>query len=388
SRQAGSPSLADVPAFAEARAARAADAAAWAWAGLDTVRKLPNVEKALSSPNNNPPGELLLGGVLEAARHAPYAAASLHLDGGTLRLRAYMPRDAAQVAPARSWYFAEAEGAPAAVELPGTIATLSVVRDLGAFWLSRGDLFDEQTVAGFAQADTQLGLFFSGRDFGSEVLGELKPGWQFIVVRQEFSDQPVPALKLPAMALVLTMQHPDDFARHLLIAYQKVIGLTNIVGGQQGQPQLLLGTEEYQGASISTASYLPPQKAEPGKAPLNYNFSPACARVGDHFVFGSTLGIVKQLVDALGSGGSSTAATGNFELALQAAPLGAILDDNRELLISQNMLSQGNDRSEAEQAIATLLRLIKAVNKASLRLTTEPTMLGFELLIEADAPGP
>ncbi|MEX2561039.1 MAG: hypothetical protein WD403_14045, partial [Pirellulales bacterium] len=65
SRQAGSPSLADVPAFAEARAARPAEAAAWAWAGLDTVRKLPNVEKALSSPNNNPLGELLLGGVLE-----------------------------------------------------------------------------------------------------------------------------------------------------------------------------------------------------------------------------------------------------------------------------------------------------------------------------------
>lgn len=378
-------SLADSPVFQQAAGRKKPEAIGWAWASLDAVRKAPNVEKALNGRSNNPLIELLAGGVLDAARHAPFATAGLYLDGRRLRLRAELPRDASQAAATRGWFFApEAnQAAPAALQPAGTIATLSFFRDLAGLWLAREELFDEKVVAGFAQADTQLGLFFSGRDFGPEVLGELDPRWQFVIARQEYAaDQPIPALKLPAFALVLKMKQPDEFATQLLVAYQKVVGLTNIVGGQQGQPQLLLTTEDYHDAKISKAVYIIEKQAASGQAKVNYNFSPACARTGDYFIYGSTIGIVRQLIDTLAAQDSAAPTADNVSLNLTAGPLAAILEDNREFLISQNMLSQGRTRAEAEAAINALFKLAKQADKAALRLEAQADSLALEAAIE------
>lgn len=378
-------SLADAPAFQQAVGQKKPEAIGWAWASLDAVRKAPNVEKALNGRSNNPLIELLAGGVLDAARHAPFATAGLYLDGRRLRLRAELPRDASQTAATRGWFFAPeaSQAAPAPLQPAGTIATLSFFRDLAGLWLAREELFDDKVVAGFAQADTQLGLFFSGRDFGPEVLGELEPRWQFVVARQEYPvDQPIPALKLPAFALVLKMKHPDDFATQLLVAYQKVVGLTNIVGGQQGQPQLLLTTEDYHDAKISKAVYIIEKQAASGQAKVNYNFSPACARTGEYFIYGSTIGIVRQLIDTLAAQDSAAPTADNIAINLAAGPLAAILDDNREFLISQNMLTQGRTRAEAEAAIDALFKLAKQADKAALRLEAQPDSLALEAAIE------
>ena len=378
-------SLADLPAFQQAVGQKKPEAIGWAWTSLDAVRKAPNVEKALNGRSNNPLIELLAGGVLDAMRHAPFATAGAYLEGNALRLRAELPRDASQTAPTRAWFYSPdvKQAAPAALELPGAIATLSFFRDLAGLWLSREELFDEKVVAGFAQADTQLGLFFSGRDFGPEVLGELEPRWQFVVARQEYAaDQPIPALKLPAFALVLRMKHPNEFATQLLVAYQKVVGLTNIVGGQQGQPQLLLTTEDYQNSKISKAVYIVEKQVASGQAKLNYNFSPACARVDDYFVYGSTVGIVRQLIDSLSKGDAAAPTADNVALKVTSGPLEAILEDNREFLISQNMLSEARSRPEAEAAIDALFKLVKRTEKAGLRLAVEPGSLALEASIE------
>jgi hypothetical protein len=174
------------------------------------------------------------------------------------------------------------------------------------------------------------------------------------------------------------MKHPDDFATHLLVAYQKIVGLANIVGGQQGQPQLLLGAEDYHGATISKATYVHETKTGKDQAKINYNFSPACARVGEHFVIGSTLGITRQLVDLLASSNSAAASQVNASLSLLGEPLAAILKDNRELMISQNMLSEGRSRPEAETAIDSLLKLVQLADQAGLKLLAEPNSLALE----------
>jgi hypothetical protein len=194
-------------------------------------------------------------------------------------------------------------------------------------------------------------------------------------------------VKLPAMALVLQTKHPDEFATQMLVAYQKVVGLTNIVGGQQGQPQLLLSSEDYRGSTISKAVYVVEKQTSKDKAKLNYNFSPACARAGDRFIYGSTVGIVRQLIDSLAAGGTTTATADNVSLSYTGGPLAAILEDNRELLVSQNMLSEGRTRPEAEAAIDALFKLVKLTEQAGIRLTAEPGSLALEAAIEIK-PGP
>jgi hypothetical protein len=380
--------LASAGTFQQARAAMPGGAIAWSWADLAAVRKQPNVEQALANRSNNPLGELLLAGVLDTVRYAPFATASVQLEGKRLRLRAELPREASKTAATRSWFFAAPpeQGAPTSLAPKEMIATFTAFRDLAGLWLAREELFDEKTSAGFAQADSQLGLFFSGRDFGPEVLGEIQPGLRFVVARQEYAaDQPVPALKLPSFALVLGLKHPGEFAKQLLLAYQNIVGFTNIIGAQQGQPQLMQSTEEYQATTITKAVYgAPPKNTPRGKAPANYNFSPSCARVGEQFIIGSTVGIVRQLVDRLKET-SNTTTGDNASLSLEASPLAAILEDNRELLITQNMLTEGHSRTDAENAIGTLLQIVRLFNRAQIRLIADANVVALEL--SADIAG-
>ncbi len=387
-RDAAAKGLTGSSSFMQARAKKPPGALGWSWADLAAVRNHPNVQNALSAKSGNPLAEVLLGGVGDALRQAPYATTTLALENNRLRLRAELPFDASQRSDARQWFFAQAGDAPA-LKPPATIGSFSFFRDLAGLWSAREALFNEAIVAQFAQADTQLGLFFSGRDFGPEVLAELAAPLQVVVARQEYSaDQPTPQLKLPAMALVLRLKRPDEFAPQLLITYQKIVGFANLAGGQNGQPQFLLSTEEYGGTTISKATYLADAKVSRDQATVNYNFSPACARCGDYFVLGSTVGMVKQLTDALGKGQSSSLLTDNTALTLEAAPLAAILADNRELLITQNMLSEGHTRDEAETAIGTLLTLINRLDRVALRLLDESTSLALEAAVDFRPTGP
>ncbi|HJT30998.1 MAG TPA: hypothetical protein VJ783_02945 [Pirellulales bacterium] len=367
--------------FVQARAKKPAGALGWSWADLTVVRKDPNLAKALAAKSDNPAAEFLLGGFGDALRQAPYATTTLSLDNNRLRLRSELPFDASQRSASRQWYFAA--GNEPALRPPATIGSFAFFRDLAGLWAARETLFNEAIVAKFAQADTQLGLFFSGRDFGPEVLGELAAPWQLVVARQEYrDDQPKPQLKLPAVALVLRLKHPEEFAPELLLTYQKIIGIANLDGGQKGRPQLLLSTEEYNGTTISKASYLPDSKISRDQAPVNYNFSPACARREEYFVLGSTTGIVRQLIDALADGPSSAPLTDNTALTLDAASLAAILADNRELLISQNMLSEGHTRDEAETSIGTVLAILHRLDRFAVRLKEEAAALALEATLD------
>lgn len=390
------PSLAGKPVFQQARAKRPADALAWSWADLATLRQDPNIQKTLNPPRSNPLAELLVAGIADALRQAPFVTSSIVVDGTVVRLRTEAPFEAAQHSPSRSWFYSSG-ATDSAVGAPSTIGRFAIFRDLAGLWAARSELFDEATVAGFAQFDTQAGLFFSGRDFGPEVLGELTAPLQVVIARQEYSaDQPVPALKLPSFALVLKLKHPDDFAQQLLLTYQKIIGFGNIIGGQQGQPQLLQATEDYHGTTISKATYLASAKLDKQRAPVNYNFSPSCVRVGDHFVFASTAGIARQVVDSLhgptpqsgkqANGPADGTVSGNLSLTLDAAPLAAILADNQELLITQNMLSEGHSRAEAETAINTVLTIVRSFDRLAVRLLEEPGTLALETTVSFKPP--
>lgn len=377
--------LATQAGFAAAREKQPAGAIGWSWVDLAAVRQDPNVQKALNKRSDNPVIELLLGGVLDTLKQAPYLSSSITHDGGRLRLRTELPRKTSDLSAARGWFFAPQSG-EAALAPPGTIGTFSMFRDLAGLWLARDNLFDETVVARLAQANTQLGLFFSGRDFGPEVLGELAAPVQLVIARQEYpSGVPTPALKLPAFAFVLKLKHPDDFSPELLMTYQKTIGIANLTGGQQGKPQLLLSTEEYHGTTISKATYLRDAKVAKENAPPHYNFSPACARIGDYFVFSTTAGLVRQLVDALQPGRAGAALADNTALTIEAAPLAAILGDNKELLITQNMLKEGHSRAEAETAIQTVLDALGQVDRLLVRLSEEPGVLAIETILEPRA---
>ncbi len=372
----GGASLADDAEFQQAQQLNANPRAAWAVVRWERFRDLPQSAAALDAGRKNPGVESLLGGVLEAARQAPFFTLQASIADNRLQLRAQAPFDPAQLPEEREWFFAPAKEASAspALQPPGVIFSATSYRDFSGMWLRRDDLFDEGVLAKLTQADSQLALFFSGRDFGSQVLGELQPQTRLVVARQTFAaDAPIPAIKLPAFALVLELKNPDQFSPVLLAAYQTIIGITNVDGVQKGRPQLLQQVEQHEGTTLYHARYLAPpggseETGETGGDML-YNFRPACATVGKHFIVASTGELAKALLQELKQPAASRLTADNTHGLLSLEQLAAVLTDNQQALITQNMLEKGNTRAAADAEVGLLLSLLKQLGQAELRLT-------------------
>lgn len=383
--------LADDPTFVAARKHAAADDAGFAFVRMAPIRLLAGLAKVLgpTAKSGNFVGELLAGGVLGALESADYLAATLKIDDAGLRLAAHLPHDRAGTLKSRTWFFAPQAGQSAAAPLRAnrTIATLTAYRDVGGMWTARNELFDEATNVGLTQADTNLGLYFSGKDFGSQVLGELQPQWRFIAAARTFGDdgQPVPALKLPSFALVWELKNPESFGPHLQMAFQNIIGITNLDGVQKGRPQLLMKTETRGDAEIQYGTYLLAEKPEGDEGPIHFNFRPACARVGKHFVLGTHVGLVRELCDGLARQPSAEAGDDSLALDVRFDELAKSLEANRSLIVGRSMLAAGGDRSEAEAQLDLGLELVRMLEGASLKLVDGEGTLTLEAVLRAVA---
>ena len=143
------------------------------------------------------------------------------------------------------------------------IANLISYRDVGAWWLSKEDLYEENVIAQLSQADSQISTLFAGLDFGQEVLGAIKPGVQIVVTEQKLPDGYAPDVQLPAFAMVAKLKDPE-VQRRFKVAFQSVIGFANINLGQQGQPQLEMETVREGKTVITSSQYLLEDDADKG----------------------------------------------------------------------------------------------------------------------------
>lgn len=392
-------SLADIPAFRTASSRETPADTVRAWFGLAAVR---TALQSLSRPGqdaftkriDDPIAELLFGGLQSVLGEADWATAELQVDAAALQLRLATPFDATWIPEQREWYFGpQASGrVPEVPEVPETLGTVGIHRDVSQMWLRAGDLFSEQINDRMAEAESNLGTIFAGRDFGEEVLGAIEPGMRLLVARQDFSRiAPVPAIRLPAFALLLTLKDPETMRPELRRIFQSVIGFGNIVGAQQGQPQLELDMHKQGDAEIISAHYLPPKAKSKGAVadtatrapiPINYNFSPAAAFRGNRFILASSESLAKALIDAP----TAAAVPANISAELSMPILQQVFSDNRDAIVSGNMLSKGQTREEADAELDLLLQLLSWFQHASARLTPNSDTLQLEFSLRTAAP--
>ncbi|MFM8477288.1 MAG: hypothetical protein ACKOEO_16020 [Planctomycetaceae bacterium] len=384
-------SLADIPAFRTATSGEAPADSIRAWFGLAAVRTALQTlgrggQNVFTTRIDDPVAELLFGGLQSVLGQAEWATAELQTDATGLQLRLATPFDATWIPEQREWYFGpQAAGrVPDVPEIPETLGTVGIHRDISQMWLRAGDLFSEQINDRMAEAESNLGTIFAGRDFAEEVLGAIEPGMRLQVVRQDFSRiTPVPAIRLPAFALLLTLKDPETMRPELRRIFQSVIGFGNIVGAQQGQPQLELDMQKQGDAEIISAHYLPPRAKAKGAAtdtattapiPVIYNFSPAAAFRGNRFILASS----RSLAEALIAAPTAAAAPANLSAEVSMPILQQVFSDNREAIVSGNMLSKGQTREEADAELDLLLQLLSWFQNASARLTPTSDTLQLE----------
>jgi hypothetical protein len=350
---------------------------------LADVRDQRGIQKLLAGTKSNPVAEFLVGGVFENLKHSPFVAGQLQLDDDSLSLNFRTPHDREWIPEEREFFFGpNGSGvARAAISTEGSVLNISVYRDIAKMWLYGGDLFNQQVNDGMAEAESNLSTLFAGRDFVEEILGLIKPEIQLVVREQSFANRlPIPALKLPAFALVGELKNPAMMQDELRRTYQSIIGFFNVVGAMNGNPQLDQDIQEHQGAKVMTASFIPtPEDKKSKTASVHYNFSPSLALTGEHFVLSSSLPLAKQLAGSVKTASADDPESANLRVSLKAAPLKSILTDNQEFLISNNMLEEGHTREEAEQNIGLLLTIVGLFDGFSAKLLPTEHELNLDL---------
>lgn len=357
--------------FQTAYAKRPPSAAAWTYLDLRLIRSTGVLKTLATKKSDNPAGELLAGGIVSALPDAPYVTSTLEFEPQRVALSFALPCDVAAVAKHKEFFFGpEGKGqSPPLLEPKQTLLTLSTYRDFASLWKHAPDLFDDEVNAKFVEAEGGLKTLFAGRDFSDDILGNLEPGMQIVAVRQQYkAGDVIPAIKFPAVAMVVQMKKPAETTRIFKVTYQSFIGFINIAGGQNGIDPLDQSTEKVGDALIVSSEYLPPDDEATRKAaPPQFNASPTAAFVGDKFILSSTKNLAVELVELVQKAPAGPAGT-NTALRLDGQVVQAILDDNRESLISQNMLERGHDRAAAEQQITGILAAAKQVAGTTLKL--------------------
>lgn len=375
------PALSGNPVFETAMKSRSADVSIWGFADLEKIRMDTKVQKSLQDQARNPGIELLAGGIQSILRQTPSVTAELKLNSYTAELVLSVPWNSSWVPEERTWFFGpDGNGiAPGLPDVPDTLMTLGVWRDVSEMWLRAGDLFDQNMNDQLAAAESTLTTLFAGRDFAEDILGSFQPQIGLVLTRQNFQQLPQPAIKLPAFALVLELRDPERMTRELRRTFQSMIGFFNVVGAMEGRPQLEMDIRRIGNAELITSIYLPEDDEQDSTtAPIIFNFSPSVGFSGSQVIISSTQQLAEQLIQTPPPQAAPAVVANSYAL-LNAPMLTQILADNREQLIAQNMLEQGNTRDEAEGQIGLLLELLGYFESLGMQLSHDDQLLKFQI---------
>ena len=329
----------------------------------------------------------LFGSWYQAVQKAPWVTAGLRWSASELGASVELPVPKEGRPAAYKGYFpGTGHGAAALIRPPGMIASLSLWRDLETFWESRADLFPPETVQGFAQLDTLAGQFFGGREFGADVLGQFDPHWRLVVAQQNHAAlKPQPDVKYPAFALVGELDSADsDFGERFKVAFQAIIGISNVDGNQKKVAALELGSEEVDGVKLATARYMVPRHGDSASEVPSprYNFTPATAQVGKYLIVSSSVALARDLVKELKSKAAAAELGETAMLEADGSELARLLEINRSRLAMQLMLGQGETKEKAENQVELGLALLRALGHGRLVIRDDPGATRIQLKFE------
>ena len=358
-------SLADVPEYLDALEAVGGLQDGSIFLNLKLARTSQDSEDSLLE-SSNPLDVLLSAGVKDYVRNVDWAVLGLRAEQNALLLRGLtdsnLDTDSSLSAFARP-----SQGIPQGFKVKRQILGASFYRDLQSFYAAKDELFPERT-SGLIFFENMMGIFFSGRDFTDEILAELKPTFQMVAARQEYEVKP-PKIQLPGFALIFEMVTPDSFSSVMEEAWQKALGLLNFTRGQQAQPGLIIDRADYLGVKYSYAYFAEPA-AEDSGSDFRFNFRPALAMPGHYLILSSTDQLARDLIEAIIHPQSDMASLEGVHtyITTDFTQLTQTLDLNRESLVQQNMLKEGNTREKAESDIAVFLLLLNQIAETNLKV--------------------
>ncbi|MCP3918111.1 MAG: hypothetical protein GY711_21390 [bacterium] len=335
---------------------------AWGWVDLDVVDTTnPRALGDLRGMTTEPGAHFLLGSTFTFLGGAERVEARLALAGDALELKlrghGVDPEIGAELRPAQ-----DSAGAAVPKGLDGDVLSGALYRDLAGLFRVRSELFPARFQPDFAEATSTLALFFGGEDISDTVLPALDP-WIGVVSRAaQFDANAMPDVPLPALALLVRIKD-ESVGPRLVSAFQTLIGVVNLESAQNMQPTLTLGLELAGEHTVTTARFSPPRKDE--GVDIRHNLVPACCLVGDVFVLGSHVSLVRQVVDQVSRGELEPATTGE-NLRIAGPAVLDVVEANREALVMNGVLNEGKSMEQSRGDIGGLEAVLALIEGVSL----------------------
>lgn len=310
---------------------------------------------------------LLFGGYMELAASSPYVGSTIDFVGNQIQWRSAVAGDSHQFDAAHRPFVLEGESGRATIPpVKNMLNGFSLTRDFAAWYRNREALLEAKLLPGFDKFETGLATFLPGKDFGEDVLPLLGQRLTIVTAPQNYSHlKGKPGVQLPGLAFVLDLAKPAEANDLLTLVFQTVIGISNLQAMQEGRQPFVMTSEAYHDVQIAYAKYLKQPEGE--NLPISANFQPASARVGNRFVFSTSMAMCRQVIDTLQGEATGTATPaaapqgdGVRDVYLDISPTVAadLLELNMSVLQAQS-LQQGKSAEQATRELNALLSLLR-----------------------------
>ena len=291
----GGKGLVDVKALADSKKLLPKEPLATMWLNMEPIHKSPQFTEVTKTPRD--PGlTLFFGDYIDLLSRTPYVAAGVYKEKNDYLLTVRMPRGREGMGSDALLHLPK-DGQPASrplLEPKGVLYSESSHFDFASIWNDREMLFGEQMAKEFEKADANSAKLVSGLQL-SKQLQQAGPIYRFVAVNQTktgYTRQP--KQQLPAFALVVELHEPEEFGKAMTTVLRGAAAAVALQGTK------LKSVEETHN-EIEIAGYRFPENAEMPQDvnDQRFNFSPCFCRVGNQFVFCSTIELCRELVDLL-----------------------------------------------------------------------------------------
>jgi hypothetical protein len=346
------------------------------WLNMEPVKKNPGFEAIYKTPRD-PFVTVVFGGLADVLGRTPWLAGALCRDEKGLLLTFRLPRGTSGMGADKA-VTNPPEGQPGSRPLlqpKGTLFSSSFYWDLSRFWTDRVALFGEERAKALEQADKSSGTVLTSVQV-SKMLTAAGSYHRLVVVHQQKAGyKRQPKNLAPAAAFIVELRKPEEFSK----------GMETILrtGGLFASTQLNLKMveEKYQGHDIVGYRFDEEKELPNDPTGARFNASPCFARVGNQYLFCSTLELCRQVIDQLkkeamakDKGSASTGRTVFF-----SAGGKELLRTFQDQLVASAILGQAVPLAEAKAQVQSVLALFDQVDGLELLGTYAAKEFHFDL---------
>lgn len=318
---------------------------------------------------DNPLISLIYGGVAELAARSPYLGLTLDLRNDGFRLQAAVSGTAAELDAAHRGLLLDPSQPllPLLPDIQARLAAISFSRNLADWYKAREQLLEARLLPEFDKFETGIATFLPGKDFAEDVLPLLTGRVALVSAPQEYSYlDGKPGVQLPAFGLVIELAKPQEGSDILNLIGQTILTIRNLEASKQKQQPWVQSSESYHGVQINFARYI--QRPKGDQLATVYNFQPATALVGNRFIFSSSLGLCRSLVDSMSGSApleasavepaGARAALPNFVQEFSPAIAAQLLEANAAVIHARN-IQNGKTAEQSTRELEGLCLLLR-----------------------------